>query len=129
MRPLPSKALGELRQADLQPKELETDTNYGSVANVLAFEAAGTELVSPVRGPEAQPLAEGEHSLGEFKLDLAGAGPVVCPQGRPTTEVLCSKTGRIHARFSAEQCAGCPLQAYLPDAAKCGWFAVLGDKP
>ena len=105
--------LEDLRQAGLQPRELEADTTYGSVANAMEFEKAGTELVAPVSGPEVQPLAEGAHRIDEFQMDVVGEGPVVCPRGQKTT-VLRSETGRIHARFSPEQCAGCPFQAGCP---------------
>lgn len=106
--------LERLSAADMQPGEMEADTNYGSLANVQAYEKLGTELVAPVPGPAAQSLAEGAHSVGEFQVDVAGDGAVVCPRGETTTEVLRSKTGRIHARFGPGQCAGCPFQDGCP---------------
>ena len=106
--------LEALSQAGLQPSEMAADTTYGSAANAQAYEDRGTELVSPVRGPEAQPLAEGQKSVADFKLDGDGEGPVVCPAGYEAPEVLRSKTGRVHARYSAEQCGNCPLRCGCP---------------
>lgn len=106
--------LQDLRAAGVQPKEMEADTTYGSLDNVRAYAALGTELVAPVPGKAPPPLAAGEHCAAEFQVDVAGDGPVVCPRGQTTTEVLRSETGRIHARFSPEQCAGCPLQDGCP---------------
>ena len=106
--------LEALSQAGLQPSEMAADTTYGSAANAQAYEDRGTELVSPVRGPEAQPLAEGQKSVADFKLDGDGEGPVVCPAGYEAPEVLRSATGRVHARYSAEQCGNCPLRCGCP---------------
>lgn len=48
--------VSDLSERDIRPDELVADTNYGSTANVIDLERAGTELVAPVAGHE--PAAE-----------------------------------------------------------------------
>ena len=47
-----------LSQRQIQPKELFADTTYGSGSNGVEAERRGTELVSPVAGPEPRESGE-----------------------------------------------------------------------
>src|SRR3990172_8204317 len=72
-----------LSQRQVQPKELFADTTYGSGSNAVEAERRGTELVSPVAGPEPREAREpGEPlSAADFEIDVSAVRSTLCPGG------------------------------------------------
>ena len=112
----------DLAGRDIAPKELVTDTNYGSTANVIECGARGVELVSPVAGPKVEetrgePRDDAARPItkDEFDVDPKGERVTRCPAGREaTSEKRDPETGKVRAVFGADTCAACPLAARCP---------------
>ena len=77
-------AVDDLGSRDMQPKELLTDTNYGSTENAIKCEKRGTELVAPVPGPKVDEAKEGEITKADFDIDPKGERVARCPAGCET---------------------------------------------
>lgn len=108
-------AVDDLARRDIGPKELLTDTNYGSTENAIECEERGTELVSPVPGPRVDEAQEGAITKADFDVDPKGERVARCPAGR---EAISQKrnpgTGRVRVFFDGKACEGCPLQDHCP---------------
>lgn len=110
--------VADLHNRGLGPDEMVVDTNYGSTENVLACEALGTELVSPVAGAKVEAPADGTIDEGDFEVSAKAETPTRCPRGR----VACSedrtvgtaKTMKIVATFPASACSDCPHRDSCP---------------
>ncbi|GAH83321.1 unnamed protein product, partial [marine sediment metagenome] len=64
-------AVDDLARRGIGPKELLTDTNYGSTENAIECEKRGVELVSPVPGPKVEePAADGDEARPVKKADF-----------------------------------------------------------
>ena len=106
--------LEALAQRELQPKELITDTNYASAANVIACEQRGTEVVAPVRGPAEEAPKENQKTLADFTVDEKAAQPLLCPAGHAPESMERQENGSIRATFPRLQCAQCPFRKTCP---------------
>ena len=108
-------AVEALAVRKIQPKELTTDTNYASAANVIACAQRGTEVVAPVKGPAAEPVAENEKTLADFKVEINDtAKPVLCPTGHAPESAERQENGRITATYAKLHCAQCPFRKTCP---------------
>lgn len=104
-----------LAERKLQPRELLTDTNYASAANVIECEQRGTEVVAPVKGPAAEPVAENQKTLADFSLDVKDERqPVRCPAGHLPESTERQDKGRISATYARLHCAQCPFKKSCP---------------
>ena len=130
---VPVPAVENLAERDIQPKELLTDTNYGSTENAIECERRGVELVSPVPGPKvgdapAEPAEDGERAItkAEFDVDPTSARKTVCPAGASAvSEERDRGTGKVRAVFGADTCAVCPFAARCPAKRKGNGTRVL----
>jgi hypothetical protein len=108
-------AVDALAEREIQPKELTTDTNYASAANVIECEKRGTEVVAPVKGPAAEPVGENEKTLADFSVDVKEEnGPVLCPAGHVPEHAERKANGTITATYSRLHCAKCPFRKTCP---------------
>lgn len=108
-------AVDALAEREIQPKELTTDTNYASAANVIECEKRGTEVVAPVKGPAAEPVGENEKTLADFSVDVKEEnGPVLCPAGHVPEHAERKANGNIAATYSRLHCAKCPFRKTCP---------------
>jgi hypothetical protein len=119
----------------MAPTELVADTGYGSGANIVAAAERGVELVAPVQDPGAreqtdpmatpvaatatagatapatQPAASVD--FGDFAFDTTCQTVLCCPAGFEAQSQHMA-AGQLIAKFSAENCVGCPLAALCP---------------
>ena len=108
-------AVEDLTVREIQPRELITDTNYASAANVIECEKRGTEVVAPVRGPAAEIPKENEQTLADFQVDVKDASkPVLCPAGHAPESTERNENGSITATYSRLHCAKCPFKKNCP---------------
>jgi hypothetical protein len=112
-------AVENLAGRNIGPKELLTDTNYGSTENAIECEKRGTELVAPVPGPKVDeaPAEAGERSItkADFDVDPKGERKARCPAGREaTSEKRDPETGRVRVFFDGKACGACPHQDHCP---------------
>jgi len=126
--------LEKLAQSGVAPDEMFADQGYGSGANIVESARMGIDLVCPVADPNGPPKID--RWLGKTRDDTADDAPDASSDIRPaeladfvTTEQYDAiracpagkvpvssqhKRGMLHARFSAEQCDGCPLAESCP---------------
>lgn len=80
--------LASLSERGLHPEVLMADTAYGSAANAVAAERAGSDLVRPVPGPSPAEASEEEERLSPAysHVDPLGERPTPCPAGVEETE-------------------------------------------
>jgi IS5 family transposase len=126
--------LDQLEAAQMAPTELTADTGYGSGANIVAAAERGIELIAPVQDPNVpvrmDPMAtpvegateasaadaaapDSDLNLGDFAFDTTCQMVLCCPGGfEPQTQHMTG--GQLIARFSAENCLGCPSAARCP---------------
>jgi len=108
-------AVEALAARKIQPKELTTDTNYASAANVIACTQRGTEVVAPVKGPAAEPVAEHEKILADFKVATNDpTQPVLCPAGHAPESMERRENGSINATYARLHCTKCPFKPTCP---------------
>jgi hypothetical protein len=114
-------ALDGVEGRDIKPKELLTDTSYGTADNRDDASGRGVEIVAPTHPPKD--YKSGKLSLEHFEVD--GNGFVVkCPEGEKPTSTRRSGD-RFDARFDRKACSGC----VLADKCPCGIQAINGRKP
>jgi hypothetical protein len=102
-------AIEDAKERGLGPAEVLADSLYGSVKNVAAAAAMGTEVVAPVPGGEKKSKSS---QLSEFTLTEEG-GIERCPMGHaPTEDVARGKHREVV--FSVEHCFGCPRRKECP---------------
>jgi len=83
--------IDSLGERDIRPKELWSDTSYGSGWNAVEAERRGTELVSPVGGGAPKEAEKGvlspaeggkepvKLSAADFEIDVTARRRTVCP--------------------------------------------------
>jgi len=104
--------LDQLEAHGRTPEKLVADTGYGSDHNVVAAEARGVDLQSPVGG---KPPAEGQLTLKDFVIDPSNEAVLRCPHGcRPASSVHDKQTGRTTTWMEASDCSACPLRGRCP---------------
>jgi IS5 family transposase len=104
--------LDQLESQSRKPQELVADTAYGSDRNVVAAEARGVNLQSPVGGKQP---TEGQLTLKDFVIDPSNETVCRCPNGcRPLSSVHDEQTGRTTTWMSPSDCSACPLRPRCP---------------
>lgn len=128
--------LEQLDDSEMKPVELMADMGYGSGRNIVAAAEQDVELVAPVRGaaqdaddkgfeqPAMQTLTPRPKtkvidealliaSLAGFSFDSTFSEVLSCSKGEvPSAQRI--RGERVHARFDAATCAGCPLASKCP---------------
>ena len=108
------KALEERGQ---RPEELIADTAFGSGDNAVAAERLGTELVSPVKGPQVD-VEERPDTVtqADFLVEARLRDPAICPAGHLAREQTpCEgKSHHVALTFEREACETCALLAVCP---------------
>lgn len=103
-----STVLGEVRALGLsevpEAQALLADTGYASVANTLASEAAGVDLVSPPRGSWRQH----GYAPSEFEIDFEGR-TARCPGGQECAVWHGERAEWVTIRWADRTCGSCPL--------------------
>ncbi len=105
--------LDQLRTHGRTPEMLYADTGYGSDANVVAAEARGVDLQSPVGG--SPPFNQGDLTLDDFVIDEQNETVSACPNGcRPESSVHNARTGRTTTVMRGSDCFGCAFHGQCP---------------
>ena len=110
-------ALGE---RDIRPKELWSDTSYGSGRNGWEAGRRGTELVSPVGGAAPKEAETSEEPVrltaADFQIDVTANRPTVCPAGHQAVAEYEDEDApeRVEVHFTREICEPCPLRPRCP---------------
>ena len=107
------EALDERRQ---RPDELVADTAFGSGDNGVNAERLGTELVSPVKGPQVD-VEEGPETVtqADFLVEARLRDPAICPAGHLAREqTSCEKKHHVALTFEREACETCALFPLCP---------------
>ena len=74
--------LEALQEGGQRPDELVADTAFGSGENALNAERLGTELISPVKGPQMDVDQRPDTvSEADFLVDARLEDPAICPAG------------------------------------------------
>jgi len=107
-----------LAERRAQPKELWSDTSYGSGRNAFEAERLGTELVSPVGGPTPEAVAQTMERLtaADFAIDVTGTRATVCPAGHEAMAEYEEEGApeRVEVHFARQRCGPCPLRLRCP---------------
>lgn len=106
-------AIDELAERNLQPRELEVDSNYTSSEVVIEAEAKGTDVNGPVKGGDKYLPGPEDVTTGDFVIDTQDASQTRCPNGQsPTVQTFDKETGKIELQFAT--CGGCQLADRCP---------------
>ena len=109
--------LEALEERGQRPDELVADTAYGSGDNALDAERLGTEVVSPVKGPqvEVEPRPD-TVTRADFVVDAALEEAAVCPAGETAREQTphATRSHRVILTFERRTCENCPLLSACP---------------
>jgi hypothetical protein len=109
-----------LGKRDLRPKQLWSDTSYGSGRNAVEAERRGTELVSPVGGGTPKEAEKHEEPVkltaADFEIDVTARKPAVCPAGHQAVAEYEDEDAveRVEIHFAREVCEPCPLRPRCP---------------
>jgi hypothetical protein len=124
--------LEALEERGQRPDELVADTAFGSGDNAIHAERLGTELVSPVKGPQVD-VEERPDTVTEadFLVEARLRDPAICPAGHLAREQTSCEKKKHHValtfeRRSCETCALFPLCPVRPNKDGDG-YAVTVD--
>jgi hypothetical protein len=113
--------IDSLGERDIRPKELWSDTSYGSGWNAVEAERRGTELVSPVGGalPKEAEVSKEEPvrlTAADFQIDVTANRRTVCPGGHQAVAEYEDENApeRVEIHFAREICEPCPLRPRCP---------------
>jgi hypothetical protein len=124
--------LEALEERGQRPDELVADTAFGSGDHALHAERLGTELVSPVKGPQVD-VEERPDTVtkADFLVEARLEDPAICPAGHLAREQTSCEKKKHHValtfeRRSCETCALFPLCPVRPNKDGDG-YAVTVD--
>ena len=109
--------LEALEERGQRPDELVADTAFGSGDNAVNAERLGTELVSPVKGPQmAVDQRPDTVTEADFLVDARLEDPAICPAGHLATEQTPCEKKKHHVTltFEREACETCALRSVCP---------------
>lgn len=119
----------DLAERGLAPGAMIADTNYGSTANIIECAKLGTDLQTPVSGPERKPEPDpAQLPVGAFDIDVNQGRPVRCPEGHEAVEETRQDNGgkvHIEAVFDGTRCAQCPHRQTCPTRERADGQRVL----
>jgi hypothetical protein len=109
--------LEALEERGQRPDELVADTAFGSGDHALNAERLGTELVSPVKGPQVD-VEERPDTVtkADFLVEARLRDPAICPAGHLAREQTPQATRSHHVTltFEREGCETCALLSVCP---------------
>ncbi len=109
--------LEALEERGQRPDELVADTAFGSGDHALHAERLGTELVSPVKGPQVD-VEERPDTVrqADFLVEARLQDPAICPAGHLALEQTpCEKKPHhVALTFEREGCETCALFPLCP---------------
>ena len=108
--------LEALDERGQRPDELVADTAFGSGDNAINAERLGTELVSPVKGPQVD-VEERPDTVtkADFLVEARLRDPAICPAGHLAREqTSCEKKHQVALTFEREACETCALFPLCP---------------
>ena len=108
--------LEALDERGQRPDELVADTAFGSGDNAIHAERLGTELVSPVKGPQVD-VEERPDTVtkADFLVEARLRDPAICPAGHLAREqTSCEKKHQVALTFEREACETCALFPLCP---------------
>ena len=109
--------LEALEERGQRPDELVADTAFGSGDHAIHAERLGTELVSPVKGPQVD-VEERPDTVTEadFLVEARLRDPAICPAGYLAREQTpCEKKSHhVTLTFEREGCETCALLSVCP---------------
>ncbi len=109
--------LEALEERGQRPDELVADTAFGSGDHAIHAERLGTELVSPVKGPQVD-VEERPDTVTEadFLVEARLRDPAICPAGHLAREQTpCEKKSHhVALTFEREGCETCALLSVCP---------------
>jgi|TARA_B100002003_G_C14121679_1_gene539545 hypothetical protein len=109
-----------LSERDIRPKELWSDTSYGSGRNGWEVGRRGTELVSPVGGAAPTESETREEPVrlaaADFQIDVTANKRTVCPAGHQAIAEYEDEDApeRVEVHFARHICEPCPLRPRCP---------------
>ena len=109
--------LEALEERGQRPDELVADTAFGSGDNALNAERLGTELVSPVKGPQMDVDQRPDRvTEADFLVDVRLEDPAICPAGYLAREQRPCEKKKPHVALTFERAGGetCALFAVCP---------------
>ncbi len=109
--------LEALEERGQRPDELVADTAFGSGDHAIHAERLGTELVSPVKGPQVD-VEERPDTVTEadFLVEARLRDPAICPAGHLAREQTSYEKKKHHVAltFEREACETCALLSVCP---------------
>jgi hypothetical protein len=115
--------LDQLEANGRKPQKVVADTGYGSDRNVVAAEARGVDLQSPVGGKP--PANEGQLTLNDFVIEPSNETVSRCPNGcQPLSSVHDQQTGQTTTVMGSSDCSTCALRGRCPVKPARGQFVL-----
>ena len=110
--------LDQLEGHGRQPDVMYADTGYGRDENVVAAEARGVDLQSPVGGSPPRPQTDStvaDLTVDDFVIDEATETVERCPNNCvPESSVHDSQLGRTRTVMAASDCGSCAFGPQCP---------------
>ena len=108
--------LEALEERGQRPDELVADTAFGSGDNAIHAERLGTELVSPVKGPQVDVEVRPDTvTEADFLVEARLRDPAICPAGYLAREQTSrEKKHQVALTFEREACETCALFPLCP---------------
>lgn len=121
----------DLKARDMQPQQMEVDSNYTSSEVIKEARELGTDVNGPVMGSKDLPNKD-EVTLGDFRVDFKEPSNSRCPAGHPLCKqtvaepkmqraadsgeptVVAELTRRISLAVIATMCLSCKLAEKCP---------------
>lgn len=105
--------LDQLGQHDLLPDTMFADTHFGRDENVVAAQARGVDLQSPVGG--TAPQNPQDLTVDDFAIDEQTEVVERCPNGHvPLSSIHDPQTGTTVTVMAEQACQRCPFLAQCP---------------
>jgi len=111
----PYEVLEDLKESNLLPDQMFTDTLYSSDANVELAKDYGVELVGPTPSGPSDKEAIDQLNIDDFNIDEATEEVVCCPAGHaPQSSVHDGQTGKTRTIMPESTCGQCDYLEECP---------------
>ena len=110
-----SDVLEELKESELLPEQLLTDTLYNSDANVELGKDHGVELVGPTPSGSSDKESIDQLSIDDFNIDEVTEEVLCCPAGHsPQSSVHDRQSGKTRTIMPESACGQCDYLQECP---------------
>lgn len=117
-------AIEDVSERNLKPKELLSDSLYGSDKNCEEAKGLGVEVISPVMGTESSASI----TINDFSVSSEN-DVICCPEGIAPDRIKHKSNGVKTAYFSKDKCSVCIKQDSCPSkAGKDNYYIRYDDK-